>query len=132
MDGGICAAPRRAGLAAFAPEAVRAATDVRALAETIQVRRLPDAEPGTLERLTVRLRDGRQAAISHADIKGEPSLPLTRAERLAKFLACAAFAHRPLDEQAARTVFSEIEHLEAAEDIRPLIRQLSAGAGIPR
>ena len=116
------------GLADFAPEAVRAATDVRALAETVQVHRLPDAEPGTLERLTVRLRDGRQAAISHADIKGEPSMPLTRAERLEKFLACAAFAHHPLDEEAARTVFTKVEHLEEADDIRPLIRQLSANS----
>lgn len=114
------------GLADFAPEAVRAATDVRALAETIQVHRLPNAEPGTLERLTVRLQDGRQATIGHADIKGEPSLPLSRAERLGKFLACAAFARHPLDAEGAAAVFGEIDHLEEAGDIRPFIARFSS------
>jgi len=113
------------GLADFAPEAVRAATDVQMLAERIRVHRLPNAEPGTNERLTLRLQDGRQAAITHTDIKGEPSLPLTRTERLAKFLACAAYAHHPLDEETAEAVFRELEHLDESEDIRPLIARLT-------
>ena len=92
-------------------KAVRAATDVRTLAERVRIHRLPDADSGTHERLTLRLQDGRQATISHADIKGEPGLPLSRAERLGKFLACAAYAHYPLDPTTAEAVFTEIEHL---------------------
>ena len=129
------------GLADFEPEAVRAATDVQRLAQTIKVHRLPDAEPSTLERLTVTLDDGRQAAVSHADIKGEPSLPLTRSERLGKFLACAEYAHHPLDaetdvfdkvavcDKVAEAVFTDIERLEKTDDIRPLIAQLATPPG---
>ena len=109
----------------FDPKAVRAATDVRTLAERVRIHRLPDADPGTQERLTLRLQDGRQATISHADIKGEPGLPLSRAERLGKFLACAAYAHYPLDPKRRTAVFTEIEHLEEYDDIRPLIAQFT-------
>ncbi len=114
------------GLADFVPEAVRAATDVQMLAERIRVHRLSDAEPGTHERLTLRLQDGRQAAITHTDIKGEPSLPLTRSERLAKFLACAVYAHHPLDAETAESVFTDLEHIEEWDDIRPLVAQVSS------
>ena len=117
------------GLADFAPEAVRAATGVNRLAQTIEVHRLPDAGPATLERLTVTLKDGRRAAISHADVKGEPSLPLTRSERRGKFLACAGYAHHPLDVKLAEAVFTGIERLEESNDIRPLIAQLAAPPG---
>ena len=113
------------GLADFAPEAVRAATDVQMLTERIRVHRLPDAAPGTHERLTLRLQDGRQAAITHTDIKGEPSLPLTRSERKEKFLACAAYAHNPLDAETAAAIFTDLEHIEERDDIRPLSAQLS-------
>ena len=113
------------GLADFEPEAVRAATDVQMLAERIRVHRLPNAEPGTHERLTLRLQDGRQAAITHTDIKGEPSLPLTRSERKEKFLACAAYAHNPLDAETAAAIFADLEHIEERDDIRPLSAQLS-------
>ncbi len=109
----------------FDPKAVRAATDVRTLAERVRIHRLPDADSGTQERLTLRLQDGRQATISHADIKGEPGLPLSRAERLGKFLACAAYAHYPLEPTTAKAVFTEIEHLEENDDIRPLIAQFT-------
>ena len=114
-------------LADFVPEAVRAATDVRALAESIQVHRLPNAEHGTHERLSVQLKDGRQATIGHADIKGEPGLPLARAERLAKFLACAAYAYHPLHALVAEDIFGKLERLEECNNIQPLIAQLAAG-----
>lgn len=114
------------GLADFDPEAVRSATDVQTLAERIRVHRLPNAEPGTHERLTLRLQDGRQAAITHTDIKGEPSLPLTRSERLAKFLACAVYAHHPLDAETAAAIFTDLEHIDEWDDIRPLIAQVSS------
>ncbi len=117
------------GLADFAPEAVRAATDVQALAEKVHPRRLPNADRGTLERLTLTLQDGRQTTVSHANIKGEPNLPLTRAERWEKFRACAAYAHHPLDAESAERVFREIERLETLADIRPLIALLSPSSG---
>ncbi len=120
------------GLADFAPEAVRAAADVQALAAKIQVRRLPDADPATLESLTLTLQDGRQTTIRHAEIKGEPGLPLSRAERLAKFTAGAAYAHTPLDAQTAERVFRAIERLETLDDLRPLIAQLAPSSGAAR
>ena len=113
------------GLADFAPEAVRAATEVQSLTERIRVHRLPSAEPGTHERLTLRLQDGREAAITHTDIKGEPSLPLTRSERKEKFLACALYAHHPLDANAAENIFDALECVEEHEDIRPLSANLA-------
>ena len=114
------------GLAEFAPEAVRAANDVQELAQKIRVHRLPNAEPGTHERLALFLQDGRRAESSHSDIKGEPGLPLSRSERLAKFLACAAYAHHPIDAGPAEDVFLKFEHLEESADIRPLIAQVSS------
>ena len=109
----------------FEPEAVRAATDVRTLAKRVRIHKLPDADSGTHERLTLRLQDGRQATISHADIKGEPGLPLSRAERLGKFLACAAYAHYPLEPTTAEALFTKVERLDEDDDIRPLIAQFT-------
>lgn len=114
------------GLADFAPEAVRAATDVRQLAADIRVHRLPNAAPETLERLALSLRDGRRAEISHTEVKGEPSLPLSRPERLGKFLACAAYAHHPIGAGAAVDAFLELERLEDSDDVRPLIARISS------
>ncbi len=114
------------GLAEFAPEAVRAATDVQELAATIRVHRLPNAAPGTQERLSLTLQDGRRAEVSHAEIKGEPGMPLTRSERLGKFLACAAYAHHPIGAGPAEDVFLELERLEESDDIRPLIARVSS------
>lgn len=114
------------GLAEFAPESVRAATDIQELAQTIRVHRLPNAGPATHERLTLTLSDGRCAETSHTDIKGEPSLPLTRSDRLAKFLACAAYAHHPIDAGPAKGVFHELERLEECDDIRPLVFSVSS------
>ena len=114
------------GLADFAPEAVRAATDVRQLAATIRVHRLPNAAPDTHERLALSLQDGRRAEIAHSEIKGEPSLPLSRTERLGKFLACAAYAHHPIGAGAAEDAFLELERLEESNDVRPLIARLSS------
>lgn len=116
------------GLADFAPAAVRTATDVHRLAGTIRVHRLPNADPGTHERLTLTLHDGRRATVSHTDIKGEPSMPLTRSERLAKFLACAEYAHHPFDAKTGQNVFLALERLEECEDIRPLVAQMSSGS----
>lgn len=114
------------GLADFAPDAVRAATGVQDLARTIRVHRLPNAGPATHEHLTLTLVDGRRADIVHTDIKGEPSLPLTRSDRLAKFLACAAYAHHPIGPGPAEDVFLELERLEESEDIRPLVASVSS------
>jgi 2-methylcitrate dehydratase PrpD len=113
------------GLADFEPDNVVAATDVRALAESIQVHCLPNADADTHERLTLRLRDSRQTTIRHPSIKGEPEHPLSRAERLGKFLACAAYAHRPLDAGTATEIFEVIECLEELDDVRPLIAKLA-------
>ena len=120
------------GLADFEPDAVRAAKDVHTLAEKIHPRRLPNADPSAPERLTITLQDGRRTTVSHAVIKGEPALPLTRAERWQKFRACAAYAYNPLDRHTAEGVFRDIERLEALEDIRPLIAVLSPSSGAAR
>lgn len=119
-------------LAAFEPETVREAADVRILAEKVHVHRLPDAAPGTHERLTLRLRDGREATVNHPEIRGEPAMPLSREERLRKFLACAAYAHFPLKTAAAESLFSAIEDLESSADIRPLIGQLASEPHVKR
>ncbi len=114
------------GLVEFAPEAVRAATAVRELARTIRVHRLPNADPGTHERLSLALQDGRRAEVSHAEIKGEPGMPLTRSERLGKFLACAEYAYHPMGAGPAVEVYLELERLEESEDVRPLIAEVSS------
>lgn len=119
-------------LSDFAPEAVQQATNVRGLANRIQVHKLPDAAPGTHERLTLRLRDGREATVSHFDIRGEPAAPLTREERLGKFLACAAYACRPLQAVRAESLFAAIENLENMDDIGTLIGQLASRTGEAR
>ncbi len=113
------------GLPDFEPAAVRAAADVQALAARIQVHCLTDAAPTTHERLVLRMDDGRRAAISHSDIKGEPGVPLSRAERREKFLACAGYASRPLKQAAAEAAFAACEKLDESADVRPLLAQLA-------
>ncbi len=72
-------------------------------------------------RAAVRLRDGRQPRAECRRFRGLPDNPMSRAERLAKFRACAG---RLLTEADCGRVIEMVENLEKLENIGELMATL--------
>ena len=111
----------------FEPEAVVAGTETIRLAEKIKVN-VWEKESLLIvpSKVCVRLKDGRSAEVVHDKIKGGPEWPLSAEERREKFLSCAKSAAFPLSRPSAEEALASLERLDEAEDIRPVIEQLSA------
>lgn len=111
----------------FAPEAVVSDEEVAGLARRTKV---SVWEEGSLllapVRLSVALKDGRRADVTHARIKGSPEWPMTEEERRDKFFACAGAAARPLDPESLERAFGALSALEDCGDLRPVLADLSA------
>ncbi|MDO8673863.1 MAG: MmgE/PrpD family protein [Dehalococcoidia bacterium] len=108
---------KRVGLQAFSDEQV-GRPSVRALLARVQRNLRPgsdDAEDPTI--VTVKLKDGREFSHSVAFPKGNPAMPLTRAELEAKYCDCAREALSEEDVQRSLEMHSNLEELE---DIRTL------------
>jgi len=91
---------------------------VRALARTARVELLKSA-PGyssSAARLTLKLRNGKVLKAEGHDFKGTPTMPLTRAELLEKFLKLTA--HR--DRAKAERLFSQLAEAEKIADFSSL------------
>jgi 2-methylcitrate dehydratase PrpD len=72
--------------------------------------------------LDIRLLDGRTIK-GRADFgKGSPERPLTRADVVEKFRACAAAGGLPRDR--AERIAELVAKLETLDDIGPLIREI--------
>lgn len=91
---------------------------IRALSGTAAVELLEPAPgtPGTACRLTLHLKNGGQLSAAGHDFKGAPTLPLSRAELLEKFLKLTA--HR--DRTKAGQLFAQLAEAEKLADIGKL------------
>jgi 2-methylcitrate dehydratase PrpD len=91
---------------------------IRALAKSVRVEALPASAglPAQACRLTLKLKNGREASIEGHDHKGTPTMPFTRPELLEKFLKLTA--HR--DRAKAERLFSQLADAEKVTDFSAL------------
>ncbi len=117
-------APR---IAHFAPDAIVSDVAAQALARKTKVRVW---ERGSLllvpVRVSVRLRDGRAADVTHDAIKGAPEWPMSEAERREKFFSCAEEAAVRLAPGCVERAFGDLSALEDCADVRPILAALAA------
>lgn len=102
----------------------RFAPDMAAFLPRVRLRLDPSipADFATMHvELSVRLADGRILTRRQAALSGFPGQPLSRAERVAKFEACA---RRVIDQDRAADALALIENLETQPDVRELMRLL--------
>lgn len=99
--------------------------DPARLALAARIRLRPDDNPSLSalapQRVTVRLRDGRQHTIDLPAVLGAPGRPLTREQHLAKFRRAAASAAQPLPAAALDRLISAVDGLEDLPDVRMLV-----------
>jgi 2-methylcitrate dehydratase PrpD len=91
---------------------------IRALARGAQVELLKSAAgySSSASRLTLKLKNGQALTAEGHDFKGTPTMPLTRAELLEKFLTLTA--HR--DRAKAERLFSQLAEAEKIADFSTL------------
>jgi len=102
------------GLASFS-DARAAGSDVQDLLRRVAVREAPGPE----EEVELVFRDGARARATARLARGNPELPLSEAERLAKVRACVAPA---LGEDRARRLIETVESLESLPHASELAR----------
>ena len=81
-----------------------------------------DQERQAWTRITVRLADGRMLEVPPREVRGHPSVPLSREALRAKFEECAAVA---LTRQRVQSAAGMLETLEGCPDLRTLTAILS-------
>jgi hypothetical protein len=74
-------------------------------------------------------RDGRQLEARCDKPRGFPGVPLSRAERVAKFYDCVGAA---LPEADSKRLLDEIEALEDLADVTSIMRIASAAGAVTR
>jgi len=91
---------------------------IRALSKTAQVTELAPAKgvPGTMCRVTLKLKNGTEVSAEGHDFKGTPTMPLTRDELREKFLKLTA--HR--DRARAERLFAQLAEAEKVADFSTL------------
>ncbi|MCY4385003.1 MAG: MmgE/PrpD family protein [Nitrospinae bacterium] len=77
-------------------------------------------------RIRVKLKDGREADVTHDKIKGSPEWTMTEVERKEKFFSCAEAAAVRLEPEEVERAFRELTSLEDCADIRPVLALLAA------
>ena len=114
------------GIATFTDEKT-ADPKVRAVMKKVQMVVNPtlpaDQERQAWTRVTVRLADGRMLEVPPREVRGHPSVPLSREALRAKFEECAAVA---LTRQRVENAAEMLETLEGCPDLRSLTAILSA------
>ncbi len=113
-------------IAHFEPDAVTAGAEVIELAQKTRIRIW---EEGSLllvpVRIRVRLKDGREADVTHEKIKGSPEWAMTEQERKEKFFSCAEAAAGRLEPEPVERTFEELSALEDCADVRPILARLT-------
>lgn len=106
----------------FEPRAL-ADRDTHALAAriTVGVDGNPDPNAVGPQRVTVRLRGGRELGRTVEYAIGDPRRPLPRERQLEKFWRCWCGAARPLDEQSGVRFLADCDALERLPDVRVLV-----------
>ncbi|MCE2452826.1 MAG: MmgE/PrpD family protein [Nitrospinae bacterium] len=114
-------------IAHFDPDLIVSGAEVIELAQKIRVHIW---EEGSLllvpVRIRVKLKDGREADVTHDKIKGSPEWTMTEVERKEKFFSCAEAAAVRLEPEEVERAFRELTSLENCADIRPVLALLAA------
>ncbi len=114
-------------IAHFDPAAIVSGAEVIELAKKTRVHIW---EEGSLllvpVRIRVRLKDGREADVTHDKIKGSPDWTMTHKERKEKFFSCAEAAALRLDPETLERAFDELSSLEDCADFRSILTRLVA------
>ena len=97
------------------------APDILALSARIGAETVAKAPFGAA-RITVQCADGRIIAQDITAPRGSPALPLTDAERVAKFRDCAAHAVKPITDTTVDRAIDLLNTLEDAPDAAALTR----------
>ena len=113
-------------IAHFEPAAIVSGSEVIELAQKTSVHIW---EEGSLllvpVRIRVRLKDGREADVTHDKIKGSPDWAMSERERKEKFFSCAEAAAVRLDPEDVAHAFRELSTLEDCADVRPVLSRLT-------
>jgi len=80
----------------------------------------PDPNALAPQRVTVRLKDGRQLDWSCVTMLAHPTRPLSRDQHVTKFRRCLEFAAAPLPADTAARLVETVDHLERVDDARTL------------
>lgn len=110
----------------FSPQALRNAA-VRALAQKVSY--AVDAGLTVKEALRgrIEIRTGRETLrVGLPEPLGSPGNPMTRAQLVAKFMDCAAHAHRRIPAGKLEQVVALVCNLEAVDDVHTITELLSA------
>jgi 2-methylcitrate dehydratase PrpD len=117
----------------FEPKKVISDKEIQELAGQVKVHiwegdeDTPDSNaPFRLSRVSVNLKDGRTADVTHEKVKGSPDWPLSVEERRVKFFTSAESAAVPLERARVEKAFNGLERLEELNDLRPLVQMLTA------
>lgn len=109
----------------FTPQAI--ATPAR-LELAARVHPLPDGNPApnalVPQRVTLRLRDGREAECALPAVLGSPDKPLSQEQHLTKFRRAAHSGLRPLPLTQVEGLIQTVDKLEHLADISKLFDQL--------
>ena len=115
----------KVSIAHFTPEALRR-PDILAIAQRITTAQddglaNPRGGPGGA-RIEVTTRDGRSLRMQVDGAKGDPDVPMTKAEVDAKFADCADYGGMPAER--ARTLRQMVERIDAIPDVSRLTAEL--------
>ena len=114
-------------IAHFEPDLIVSGSEVIELAQKTRVHIW---EEGSLllvpVRIRVRLKDGREADVTHDKIKGSPDWAMSEKERKEKFFSCAEAAAVRLDPECVERAFGEFSTLEDCDDVRPVLARLAS------
>ena len=113
-------------IAHFDPDAIVSGAEVIELAQKTRVH-IWEEESLLLVpvRIRVKLKDGREADVTHDKIKGSPEWAMSEKERKEKFFSCAEAAARRLEPELLERAFEELSALEDCADIRPILAGLT-------
>jgi aconitate decarboxylase len=101
-----------------------AATQDLARRVTVEVRDRGDPNALTPVEVAVLLKDGARFATEIDVVYGNPAKPMTRDAHIAKFMANAARAARPVPDAQARTLVALVDDLEDTKDTTRIVDTL--------
>ncbi|MCY3824479.1 MAG: MmgE/PrpD family protein [Nitrospinae bacterium] len=114
-------------IAHFEPDLIVSGAEVIELARKTRVHIW---EEGSLllvpVRIHIKLKDGREADVTHDRIKGSSEWAMTEQERKEKFFSCAEAAAVRLEPEDVERAFEELSSLENCADVRPVLALLAA------
>lgn len=99
------------------PEVIRLAKKITCIIK-------PELKKRTPTTVEVKTKNGQTISNTVTLIKGNPKKPLTKEERIEKFLSCWRSAAKPLAKENAHRLIQTIDRLEEIKDIDQLIKLL--------